>query len=49
MRKLRVGIIILRDKEPEVTGTDGLKALQVILAAYESFQNQSVVPTESVL
>jgi predicted dehydrogenase len=34
---------ILRDEEPEVTGSDGLKALQVILAAYESHQNQSVV------
>ena len=31
---------ILRDEEPEVTGADGLKALQVILAAYESFESQ---------
>jgi UDP-N-acetylglucosamine 3-dehydrogenase len=40
---------ILRDKEPEVTGTDGLKALQVILAAYESFESQKIMPVEPVL
>jgi len=39
---------ILRDKEPEVTGVDGLKALQVILAAYESHKNQTVVRIEPV-
>jgi len=35
---------ILNDKEPEVTGMDGLKALQLILAAYESFKTQKFVP-----
>jgi len=37
---------ILRDQEPEVTGADGLKALEVILAAYESFENQRIVSIE---
>ena len=39
---------ILRGEEPQVTGADGLKALQVILAAYESFQSQRIVPIESI-
>jgi len=33
---------IIDDKEPEVTGTDGLKALQIILAAYESFDAKKI-------
>jgi len=39
---------ILRDEAPEVTGVDGLKALQVILAAYESHKNQTVARIEPV-
>lgn len=38
---------ILRDDEPEVTAADGLTALQVILAAYESFQTWGTVFVES--
>ena len=34
---------ILNDEEPEVTGIDGLKDLQIILAAYESFETQKIV------
>lgn len=34
---------ILNDTEPEITGLDGLKALQVILAAYESFEAKRIV------
>jgi predicted dehydrogenase len=34
---------ILKGEEPEISGLDGLKALQVILAAYESFENQKIV------
>ena len=34
------------DDEPEVTGADGLKALQIILAAYESFATQRIVSIE---
>jgi len=30
-------------KEPEVTGTDGMKALQVLLAGYESFETKRIV------
>jgi len=35
---------ILNDTEPEVTGMDGMKALQVVLAAYESFKTMKFVP-----
>ena len=34
---------ILNDTEPEITGIDGFKALQVILAAYESFETKKIV------
>jgi predicted dehydrogenase len=30
-------------REPEVTGSDGLRALQVVLAAYESFESRRIV------
>jgi UDP-N-acetylglucosamine 3-dehydrogenase len=40
---------ILRNEEPKVTGTDGLKALQIILATYESFESQRIVRIEPVL
>ncbi|MBU1913619.1 MAG: hypothetical protein KJ563_00270, partial [Candidatus Thermoplasmatota archaeon] len=30
---------ILNDEVPEVTGEDGFRALQIILAAYESFEH----------
>jgi predicted dehydrogenase len=36
-------------EEPEVRGVDGLKALQVALAAYESFETQRVIPIESIV
>lgn len=34
-------------KPPEVTGHDGLRALQVALAVYESFETQSIVKIKS--
>jgi len=34
---------LLQGKDPEVTGIDGLKALQVVLGAYESFKTQRIV------
>jgi len=40
---------ILLDEEPEVSGIDGLKALQLILAAYESFETQNIVSITSNL
>jgi predicted dehydrogenase len=40
---------LLRAEEPEVTGMDGLKALQVILAAYESFEAQKIMHLESIM
>ncbi len=40
---------LLRGEPPEVTGIDGLKALQVILAAYESFETQRIVPIKSII
>jgi predicted dehydrogenase len=33
-----------KNSEPEVTGLDGLIALQIILAAYESYETQRIVP-----
>jgi predicted dehydrogenase len=40
---------LLECKDPEVTGIDGLKALQVILAAYESFETQKIVKIKPIL
>ncbi|MHA1660954.1 MAG: Gfo/Idh/MocA family protein [Promethearchaeota archaeon] len=34
---------ILRDEEPEVNGLEGLKALQILHAAYESFETKKFV------
>jgi predicted dehydrogenase len=39
---------IIQRKEPEVTSLDGLKALQVALAAYESFEKKKVVPIKPI-
>lgn len=39
---------LLIDDEPEVTGTDGVKALQIILAAYESFETGRILKIESI-
>ena len=39
---------IINDEEPEVTGYDGLKALQIILAGYESFESLKVVPIKPI-
>jgi len=39
---------LLQGRYPEVTGMDGLKALQIILAAYESFETQRIVPIKSI-
>ncbi|MCJ7490100.1 MAG: Gfo/Idh/MocA family oxidoreductase [Thermoplasmata archaeon] len=36
---------ILSDETPEVTGEDGFRALQIILAAYESFERLRIIPT----
>lgn len=38
---------ILNNKQPMVTGMDGLKALQVILAAYESFEKGKIIRFEA--
>ncbi len=35
---------ILNGLEPEITGRDGVKALQIILAAYESSETQKIIP-----
>ena len=34
---------LLKGEEPEVTGLDGLKTLQIILAAYESFETKKII------
>jgi predicted dehydrogenase len=34
---------ILKDREPAVTGKDGMKALKIILAAYESAEKQQLI------
>lgn len=39
---------IKEGKPPEVTGQDGLRALQVVLATYESFETQSIVKIKSI-
>jgi len=39
---------LIRGEEPEVTGYDGLRALQVLLAAYECFENKKVVSIKSI-
>jgi len=38
---------ILRGEEPEVTGNDGLRALEIILAGYESFEKRKSVQIET--
>jgi len=40
---------LLHSEDPEVTGIDGLKALQVVLAAYESFETQKIVTIKSII
>jgi predicted dehydrogenase len=40
---------LLRREEPEVTGTDGLRALQIIQAVYESFENKRIIPIKPVM
>jgi UDP-N-acetylglucosamine 3-dehydrogenase len=35
---------LVRNEEPEVTGGDGQAALEVVLAAYKSFETKKVVP-----
>jgi predicted dehydrogenase len=37
---------IIGDEEPKVTGMDGLKALQTILAAYESYETSKIIRIE---
>jgi predicted dehydrogenase len=37
---------VLNDTEPEVSGMEGMKALQVLLAAYESFETKKIVSIE---
>jgi predicted dehydrogenase len=38
---------IIDDEEPKVTGMDGLKALQTILAAYESYETSRIIRIEA--
>lgn len=38
-----------RDEEPKVTGRDGWKALEVILAGYQSFETKKMVPLKPEL
>ena len=38
---------IIGDKEPMVTGMDGVKALQTILAAYESYESSKIIRIEA--
>jgi predicted dehydrogenase len=35
---------VLNDTEPEITGEDGLRALEVILAAYDSYETKKIIP-----
>jgi len=37
---------ILNDTEPEVTGLEGIRALQVLLATYESFETKKLISIE---
>jgi len=37
---------VLDDTEPEITGSVGLKALRIILAAYESYETRKIVSIE---
>ena len=39
---------LIKGDEPEVTGIDGLKALQIALSAYESFETQRVISIEPI-
>jgi len=34
---------LFHGEEPEVTGSDGIKALQIVLAAYESFETKKMI------
>lgn len=38
---------ILHDEEPMVNGMDGLKALQTVLAAYESYESSKIIRIEA--
>jgi len=38
---------LIHGEDPDVTGIDGLKDLQIILAAYESFESQKIVQIKS--
>jgi UDP-N-acetylglucosamine 3-dehydrogenase len=40
---------LLLGEEPEVTGLDGLKSLQIILAAYESFETKRIISIKPIL
>lgn len=40
---------LLSDEEPEVTGEDGLKALQIILAAYKSYETHKTIILKPVV
>ena len=39
---------VVHGTEPAVTGLDGLKALQIVLAAYESYESNSVVAISDI-
>lgn len=40
---------LIRNEEPEVTGRDGWKALEVMLAGYKSFETKKMIPLKSEL
>jgi len=40
---------IIHDQEPPVSGRDGLMALQIILSAYESYENRTLVTMDNGL
>jgi predicted dehydrogenase len=41
--------VVAQKRPPSITGEDGLKALEVALAAYQSAQQQTVISLEHTL
>jgi predicted dehydrogenase len=40
---------LIHDKEPAVTGQDGVKALKIVLATYESHKKKTAVSLPDLL